>query len=131
MAPKEVDVKRLESAVLEQWQADLSSAFQFGTSLLALKAAYKLKGQFAAFLRKNKINRNRAYYALALATGKRTTTMYHDSPRAIALNDLTQIGRSAFDAVIENDIAHLDREEKKMVSWFAGLRKKMVVAKAA
>lgn len=125
------DVKKLENAVLEQWQSDQSSAMQFGHTLTALKAAYKLRGQFAAFLRKNKIDTHRAYYALAIASGKRTAKTYKDSPRAVALVELQEIGRSAFDAVIENDPEHLGREEKRMQAWFVDLRKKMVVARAA
>lgn len=125
------DVRGLEVEVLEYWKADQSSAMEFGKALIALKAAYKVKGQFGAFLRKNNISYYRAQYAMRIATGARTTTQYKDTPCAIAVKEGSQLLRQAYGAVRDNDLSALNRLEKQILGWFQDRRKQLVLAKAA
>jgi hypothetical protein len=76
-APDHLNFKQLESAALKAWkpvQAGFEklkpAASEFGEALIALRAECKKRGQFMEWLRKNKIDENRAMYCLRLAQGK-------------------------------------------------------------
>lgn len=47
-----------------------SDALEFGKALIALRDACDKRGQFTAWLKKNRIDKNRAMYCLRLAQGK-------------------------------------------------------------
>ena len=72
-----LNFNQLEEAALAAWQPVKkvfdrlnSDALKFGEALVALRDACDKRGQFTAWLRRNRIAKNRAIYCLRLAQGK-------------------------------------------------------------